>query len=245
MAEKGDMKKCGWQNIRMKSTVSTVLLAALSSVPVAATQETAKLAKSKPSKKNKKSKAGRRNTASKRLQNKGDGGYRKGDKVEVFSNSAQKWRKGAVLRVDDDAVTIQYKDSDGLPVHKVLALDSPNVRARNLTASEDRMVAMVYKQRQKIAAVFNEFDEDGSGTVSEEEFTMAIELLGVDVFKSPIAELTEMCTSGGRVSFVEFLRNVQPKQKPPPPGKPAPGTQSRKSTQTSERPALASVSTNS
>ena len=40
---------------------------------------------------------------------------------------------------------------------------------------------MVYKQREKIEAVFKEFDEDGSGTVSDEEFAMALELLGVDV----------------------------------------------------------------
>ena len=48
-------------------------------------------------------------------------------------------------------------------------------------SGDDRMLAMVYKQREKIEAVFKEFDEDGSGTVSDEEFAMALELLGVDV----------------------------------------------------------------
>ena len=48
-------------------------------------------------------------------------------------------------------------------------------------SGDDRMLAMVYKQREKFEAVFKEFDEDGSGTVSDEEFAMALELLGVDV----------------------------------------------------------------
>jgi len=92
-----------------------------------------------------------------------------------------------------------------------------------MSAAEDRMVAMVYKQREKIEAVFKEFDEDGSGTVSEEEFAMALELLGVDVTKAPIAGLTEECTSGGKVNFVTFLRKVKPAGKPaPPPKKPGP-----------------------
>ena len=52
-----------------------------------------------------------------------------------------------------------------------------------MSAEDDRVVAMVYKQRDKIEAVFKEFDEDGSGTVSDEEFAMALELLGVDVTK--------------------------------------------------------------
>ena len=51
----------------------------------------------------------------------------------------------------------------------------------NTHSGDDRMLAMVYKQREKIEAVFKEFDEDGSGTVSDEEFAMALELLGVDV----------------------------------------------------------------
>ena len=91
-------------------------------------------------------------------------------------------------------------------------------------------MAMVYKQRDKIEAVFKEFDEDGSGTVSDEEFAMALELLGVDVTKSPIAGLTAECTTNGKVNFVEFLRSVKPAGKPgpppkkpgPPPGKPGP-----------------------
>jgi Ca2+-binding EF-hand superfamily protein len=41
-----------------------------------------------------------------------------------------------------------------------------------MSAAEDRMVAMVYTQREKIEAAFKEFDEDGSGTVSEEEFAI-------------------------------------------------------------------------
>lgn len=85
------------------------------------------------------------------------------------------------------------------------------------------MVAMVYKQRDKIEAVFKEFDEDGSGTVSEEEFAMALELLGVDVTKPPIDGLTAQCTTNDKVNFVDFLRKVKPAAKPgPPPKKPGP-----------------------
>ena len=62
------------------------------------------------------------------------------------------------------------------------------------------MLAMVYKQRDKIEAVFKEFDEAGSGTVSEEEFAMALELLGVDVSKAPIDGLTAQCTNNDTVS---------------------------------------------
>ena len=51
----------------------------------------------------------------------------------------------------------------------------------NTHSGDDRMLAMVYKQREKIEAVFKEFDEDGSATVSDEEFAMALELRGVDV----------------------------------------------------------------
>ena len=67
------------------------------------------------------------------------------------------------------------------------------------------MVAMVYKQRDKIEAVFKEFDEDGSGTVSEEEFAMALELLGVDVSKPPIDGLTAQCTANDKVSRLSSL----------------------------------------
>ena len=101
-------------------------------------------------------------------------------------------------------------------------------------------MAMVYKQREKIEAVFKEFDEDQQGTVSEDEFAMALELLGVDVAQPTIADMTAQCTADGMVNFVSFLRNVRPPQqtvvptvktvkpgplpgKPgPPPGKPGP-----------------------
>ena len=75
---------------------------------------------------------------------------------------------------------------------------------------------------------------------------MAFEILGVDVTKSPIAQLTKMCTSGDRVSFVEFLRNVQPSKQY---AKASSGTQptsnhpAKVAGQTTERPAR--VSTNS
>eukprot|EP01043_Picozoa_sp_COSAG02_P120733 COSAG02_NODE_57520_length_280_cov_0.850829_1_plen_39_part_01 len=39
-----------------------------------------------------------------------------------------------------------------------------------MSAEDNRVVAMVYKQRDKIEAVFKKLDEDGSGTVSDEEF---------------------------------------------------------------------------
>jgi len=42
--------------------------------------------------------------------------------------------------------------------------------------------------------------------------------------KEPIAGLTERCTTGGKVNFVDFLRQVKPQAKPgPPPGGKKPG----------------------
>eukprot|EP01046_Picozoa_sp_COSAG06_P113505 COSAG06_NODE_60256_length_271_cov_0.906977_1_plen_90_part_11 len=87
------------------------------------------------------------------------------------------------------------------------------------SAEDNRVMAMVYKQRDKIEAVFKEFDEDGSGRVSDEEFAMALELLGVDVTKPPTAGLTEECTNDGKVNYVAFLRSVRPAGKPGPPPK--------------------------
>jgi hypothetical protein len=73
-----------------------------------------------------------------------------------------------------------------------------------------KMLQMVYKQREKIEAVFKEFDENNQGTVSDEEFAMALELLGVDVESPKIKQLMEECTDGGQVNFVRFLTSVQP-----------------------------------
>ena len=87
---------------------------------------------------------------------------------------------------------------------------------------------MLYKQRDTIEEVFKEFDEDGSGTVSDEEFAMALGQLGVDVSKPPIVGLTEECTKAGQVNFVAFLRSIRRigKTEPPPqklnPGHPGP-----------------------
>ena len=89
------------------------------------------------------------------------------------------------------------------------------------TAEELKALNLVYKQKDKIEAVFKEFDEDGLGTVSEEEFGMALELLGVDVSRPPLSTLTTLCTKDGMVNFVEFLGGVKPPEDKPPPPKPA------------------------
>ena len=78
------------------------------------------------------------------------------------------------------------------------------------TPEELKALHLVYKQREKIEAVFKEFDEDGLGRVSDEEFGMALELLGVDVSKPPLSTLTTACTQDGKVNFIDFLRGVQP-----------------------------------
>ena len=52
---------------------------------------------------------------------------------------------------------------------------------RSRRSPGERALAELNKHREKIQAVFQDFDQDGSGTVSDEEFAMALELLGVDV----------------------------------------------------------------
>ena len=57
----------------------------------------------------------------------------------------------------------------------------PTGRRRSRRTPGERALAELNKHREKIQAVFQDFDQDGSGTVSDEEFAMALELLGVDV----------------------------------------------------------------
>eukprot|EP01043_Picozoa_sp_COSAG02_P023483 COSAG02_NODE_1256_length_13576_cov_12.901981_5_plen_389_part_00 len=89
-------------------------------------------------------------------------------------------------------------------------------------------IKMLYKYSDTIEAEFKEFDVDGSGTVSEGEFALALGQLGVDVSKPPLADLTEEYTNAGRVNFVAFLRSIRRigKTEPPPqklnPGHPGP-----------------------
>ena len=54
----------------------------------------------------------------------------------------------------------------------------------------DKALNMVYKQREKILAVFREFDEDKQETVSDEEFAMALGLLGMDI---SVPAINEVC----------------------------------------------------
>ena len=57
----------------------------------------------------------------------------------------------------------------------------PTGRRSSRRTPGERALAELNKHREKIQAVFQDFDQDGSGTVSDEEFAMALELLGVDV----------------------------------------------------------------
>lgn len=110
-------------------------------------------------------------------------------------------------------------------------------------AESEKALLLVYNQRQKIEGVFREFDEHGNGAVSEEEFSMGLELLGVDVNMAPLAQLMVDCTlPGGMVDFVSFLAKVRPASaapkppgakpapppKPPPPGSPKPAAPASK-----------------
>jgi hypothetical protein len=72
-----------------------------------------------------------------------------------------------------------------------------------------KMLQMVYKQREKIEAVFQEFDENNQGTVSDEEFAMAFELLGVNVEAPKIKQLIEECTDWGQVNFARFMASIK------------------------------------
>ena len=58
----------------------------------------------------------------------------------------------------------------------------PTGRRSSRRTPGERALAELNKHREKIQAVFQDFDQDGSGTVSDEEFAMALELLGVDVY---------------------------------------------------------------
>ena len=78
-----------------------------------------------------------------------------------------------------------------------------------------RQMAILYRERDRLIATFTDLDEAGSCTVSKEEFSMALELLGVDATSGPVVELmAEYEVRRGSaaicINFVDLLRKIEP-----------------------------------
>ena len=82
---------------------------------------------------------------------------------------------------------------------------------KELKRLEDLMALnLVIQKKELIDAVLKEFDEDHSGLVMDEEFQMALELLGMDISNPSLSYLTAECTADGKVDFVAFLDALPP-----------------------------------
>ena len=70
------------------------------------------------------------------------------------------------------------------------------------------MKILTREEEGKIRRRLNEFIKDGGATMSKDEFVTALELLDIDVTKTPLSELTAECTKDGEVNIVDFLDGV-------------------------------------
>jgi hypothetical protein len=98
------------------------------------------------------------------------------------------------------------------------ARENAQIKSRELAEAKQELKRLedlkalnfVIQQQDKIKAVFKEFDEDHNGHVEEEEFQMALELIGVDISNPSLSYLTTACTADGKVDFVAFFDALLP-----------------------------------
>ena len=71
-----------------------------------------------------------------------------------------------------------------------------------------KTLSTLSRNRERMEAIFRTYGDDGNDMVSVDHFNSVMSVAtGVDVTKSPIAEMTDSHTRDGRVNFVEFLRS--------------------------------------